>query len=197
LSRLLARGLAATAALWPTISAAYGWVHRVAHLLDPERAVDGATVQREVGVVVAEMAQGQADAGPLALAIGHFLKVTTSYWPGLFHCYDVTGLPRTNNDLEHLFGSARYYERRATGRKGASPGMVVRGAVRIIAAVASQGSGWRGPELRPLDLGAWRRLRCELDSRHLARRAQSRFRRHPVAYLAAAEAILIKQSLPP
>ena len=30
----------------------------------------------------------------------HFLKVFRSYWPGLFHCYDVEDLPRTNNDLD-------------------------------------------------------------------------------------------------
>ena len=29
-----------------------------------------------------------------------FLKVTRSYWPGLFRCYDTADLPRTNNDLE-------------------------------------------------------------------------------------------------
>ena len=27
-----------------------------------------------------------------------FRKVTTSYWPGFFHCYEVTDLLRTNND---------------------------------------------------------------------------------------------------
>ncbi|HWT78832.1 MAG TPA: hypothetical protein VN648_08505, partial [Candidatus Methylomirabilis sp.] len=26
-----------------------------------------------------------------------FLKVTRSYWPGLFRCYDAADLPRTNN----------------------------------------------------------------------------------------------------
>jgi len=28
----------------------------------------------------------------LAGGIEHFLKVTRSYWPGLFHCYDIQGL---------------------------------------------------------------------------------------------------------
>src|SRR3712207_8356057 len=68
----------------------------------------------------------------------HFLKVTVSYWPCRFHCYGVADLPRTNNDLEHLFGSNRYHERRATGRKTASPGTVLRGAVRLIAATATR-----------------------------------------------------------
>ena len=40
-----------------------------------------------------------------------FVKVTRSYWPGLFACYESSDLPRTNNDLEHTFGSHRYHER--------------------------------------------------------------------------------------
>ena len=66
-------------------------------------------------------------AGTLADAVAHFRKVARSYQPGLFHCYAVPGLPRTNNDLEHLFGAQRYHERRANGRKAASPGAVLRG----------------------------------------------------------------------
>jgi hypothetical protein len=38
--------------------------------------------------------------GLLAAAAAHFAKVTASYWPGLFCCYDVPDLPRTNNALE-------------------------------------------------------------------------------------------------
>jgi hypothetical protein len=42
----------------------------------------------------------------------HFLKVTRSFWPGLFQCYDHPDLPRTDNDLEHVFGTYRHHERR-------------------------------------------------------------------------------------
>jgi len=62
------------------------------------------------------MAQWKAQVGDLAGGIEHFLKVTRSYWPGLFHCYDIQGLPRTNNDLEHIFGQWRHHQRRCTGR---------------------------------------------------------------------------------
>nr|AFS60648.1 transposase [bacterium symbiont of Theonella swinhoei pTSMAC1] len=34
---------------------------------------------------------------------GHLDTVSQSYWPGLFHCYEVEGLARTNNDLESHF----------------------------------------------------------------------------------------------
>ena len=56
----------------------------------------------------------------------HFLKVTRSFWPGLFQCYDHHDLPRTNNALEQVFGAYRHHERRVTGRKGASPSTVLR-----------------------------------------------------------------------
>ncbi len=41
--------------------------------------------------------------------VGVGQKQPDSYWAGLFHCYAVPDLPRTNNDLEHYFGTARYH----------------------------------------------------------------------------------------
>jgi hypothetical protein len=197
LEAVLTRGLTATAAAWPAIRLAYGWVHQAAHLLTPaeERRVE--LRRREYRALLAEMSRRRAEAGRLAPAIGHFLRVTKSYWPGLFHCYEVPDLPRTNNDLEHFFGSARYQERRATGRKFAAPGTVVRGAVRLVAAVATRLKPFSAAELRPTQLPAWQRLRRDLAQRHEARRAQHRFRRAPEAYLAQAEAILLQSALPP
>ena len=130
-------------------------------------------------------------------AIGQFLKVTTSYWPGLFQCYEVAGLPPTNNALEQFFGTARHHERRTTGRKRAAPGMVLRGSVRLVTAVATQAQPVNADQLRPADPVAWRTLRQELDQRQQARQAQLRFRRDPGAYLAEAEAALLQLTLPP
>ena len=45
-------------------------------------------------------------------------KVSRSYWPGLFHCYEVPGLPRTNNELESGFRDTTRRLLRTTGRKG-------------------------------------------------------------------------------
>jgi hypothetical protein len=197
LDTLLTRGLTATAATWPAIRLAYGWVHQAAHLLTPaeERRVE--LRRRDYRALLAEMSRRRAEVDPLAPAVAHFLKVTKSYWPGLFHCYEVPDLPRTNNDLEHFFGSARYHERRTTGRKFAAPSTVVRGAVRLIAAVAARLQTFSAADLRPAQLSAWHQLRRELAQRHEARRAQYRFRRAPDAYLAHAEAVLLKAALPP
>jgi hypothetical protein len=48
----------------------------------------------------------------------HLNKVSASYWPGLFHCYDVEGLPRTNNGLESHFRDTQRRLLRTTGQKG-------------------------------------------------------------------------------
>jgi hypothetical protein len=142
------------------------------------------------------MTDRQDTLGALAPAVARFLKVTASYAPHLFHCYDVPDLPRTNNDLEHCFGSVRYQERRATGRQGASPGLVVRGAVRVVAALATRGQIFDDVALRPADLTRWRALRRQLQTRQDARCAQRRFRQDPEAYLVALEEALGKASLP-
>ena len=130
-------------------------------------------------------------------AFEHFRKVTRSYWPGLFHCYDVPELPRTDNDLEQLFGSHRYHERRSSGRKVASPGLVVRGSVRVPAALATRLRGEvSSEELAPSDLEAWRELRAGLERRQAVRAQGRRFRRDPAAYLQELEDVLIKKTLP-
>jgi hypothetical protein len=188
--------LTATAALWPAVAAAFGWVERAADLLTNAAGRDGAGVQAGYERLLAEMAEQRGVAGRLAPAVDRFPKVTGSYWPGLFHCYDVPDLPRTNNDLEHVFGAVRHHERRATGRKQAAPALVVRGAVRVVAAIATRQRTFTGADLAPRDLGCWRQVRQELDYRHAGRRAQFRFRRNPASYLAALEDRLLKSGLP-
>ena len=121
-----------------------------------------------------------------------FYKVTRSYWRGLFHCYDRPEVPRTNNDLEQYFGTARHHERRATGRKRPSTAVAVRGSVRVVAAVATPLGAWTAEELRPASVEVWRTLREKLE----ARRAARRFRRDPAAYLAKLEEYLLHTSLP-
>ncbi len=154
----------------------------------------GAAVKASYRGLLGAMARHAGGAGELAGALGHFGKVTRSYWPGLFHCYDVPDLPRTDNDLEQLFGAHRYHERRASGRKVASPGLVVRGSVRLPAAVATR---LRGEDLAPSDPGAWRELRAGLERRQAIRAQGRRFRRDPAAYLRELENALIKGTLPP
>ncbi len=122
--------------------------------------------------------------------------MTRSYWRGLFQCYNVPELPRTNNDLEQYFGAARHHERRATGHKRATSALVVRGSVRVVAAVAAPRGVWTAQELRPANVEAWRTLREKLEARHEARRVGRRFRRDPARFLATLEETLLHRSLP-
>jgi hypothetical protein len=154
------------------------------------------TLKPEYQRLLETMAQQQDGLGALAPAVAHFQKVTASYWDGLFACYQVNELPRTNNDLEQFFGTARHVERRVTGRKRASPMLVVRGSVRVITAGASRLISFSSADLRLIDVTAWRALRKQLEYRHEGRRSQLRFRRDPNAYLALLEQCLLSAGAP-
>ena len=182
--------------MWPGIRRGYGWVHRAAGILRNEAGLPGPSVRRRLGGLLGAIRRHRPRRGKLAAAMGHFLKVTASYWPGLFHCYGVPDLPRTNNDLEHLFGSNRYHERRATGRKAASPAMVLRGPVRLLAATTTRLRTFTADAITPADLTAWRDLRRELERRRHARKLRCRFRRDPDAYLHQLEQQLSQTTLP-
>jgi hypothetical protein len=192
----VSKGLEKTAALWEPIEQGYAWVHRAARVLENKEGQDVLLVRRAYRALLAEMKSEQEQLGALAWVVPHFCKVTTSYWMGLFRCYETALLARTNNELEQCFGSVRYHERRASGRKGAAPGLVVRGQVRLLAAVATRTREVRAEDLRPVDVVAWRELREELDERREARRRQLRFRRDPQAYLRSLEERLLKPCLP-
>jgi hypothetical protein len=166
-------------------------------VLANQAGLPGDDIRHAYADLLAEMAAGQAAAGPLRPAVAHFLKVTRSYEPHLFHCYDVPDLPRTNNDLEQYFGFARYHQRRASGRKRSPASTVVRGAVRLVAAVATRSRRFGPLDLWPRDLTRWRHLRHELAARAAARRTLRRFRRDPTAYLQHLEAQLLQAILPP
>ena len=171
---------------------------RAAAILANVAGLTGVAVRASYRGLLGAMARHAAGAGDLAGSRGHFRKVTRSYRPGLFHCDDVKDLPRTNNDLEQLFGADRYHERRCSGRKVASPGLVVRGSVRVPAAVATRLRGEvKGGDLTPADLDAWRELRAGLGRRQEVRAQGRRFRRDPTAYLRKLEDALIKETLPP
>lgn len=193
---MLRKALDETAHLWVPVKRAYAWVHTAARILDNPDGLSAVQVRRRMVGLLGAMQRWQGATGTLQVAVAHFLKVTHSYWSGLFHCYDVNGLPRTNNDLEHLFGRYRHLERRITGRKVVTRSFVLRGAVRLVAAVATQKKVFAGHELVPHDPQQWRNLRHRLEQRCEQQRRQCRFRKNPDAYLASLEDRLVKLTLP-
>jgi len=199
LHTILGRALSATAAAWPPLALMFLWIQEAVGLLENTEH------RRSDDVKVAYAAWMERFAALLTTPAGeairhwgtHFLTITQHYWAGLFHTYEVAQLPRTNNDLEHLFGSLRHQERRITGRKVVSPSLIVRGSVRVMAAVLT----WLQPpsplQLGQVDPALWREERRRLGQLRHARVLQRRFRQHPEDYLAALERRLVKLSLPP
>jgi len=198
LQQLLRKGLDETATLWPPVRAAYRWVHGVARLLNNEAGLSAGQVRRRLSVLLSRMRQAaRQGSDPVVMGpLQHFVRVTKRWWSGLFACYQSAELPRTNNGLEQLFGSHRYHERRASGRKGASPGLVVMGAARLVAGWATRERPEEGLRLPADYVERWRQARATLEKRREARRRQRRFRRDPDSYLKKLEGSLLQLRLP-
>jgi hypothetical protein len=177
-----------TAPLWPAGRRAFDWVPRAAHSLTNEHQYTALAVKRRLSGLLGAMARQRQAAGPLAAALDQFLKGTRRYWPGLFYCYDIAELPRTNNALEQYFGAHRYHERRATGRKTANATLVLRGSVRLGACAATRLCAVSAEAIVPATLDAWKTLRRDLTTRCQSRTLQQRFRRDSAAYLERLEA---------
>jgi hypothetical protein len=175
----------------------FGRVWRLAAILSNKKRRGSAEVRRRYERLIASLAAHREKLGTLSAAWDHFRKVTRSYRPGLFHCYDVTDLPRTNNELEQFFGSYRYHERRCSGRKVACPGTLVRGSVRLVSAAATRSRSIEVKDLVPSEVSRWRELRGQLERRQAVRSQGRRFRHDPLTYLKMLESSLINQILPP
>jgi hypothetical protein len=175
---------------------AYEWVYRAATILDNEAQLTSDEVRRHFQGLLETMREWTSLAGKLADDIEHFLKVSYSYWSGLFHCYDIQGLPRTNNDLEHVFGKWRHHHRRCTGRKVAPASLVVRGSVQLVAAIATQLCSFTVSELASVSVTAWQHVRASLEQHQRKRVQQRQFRQSPTNYLAPLEQKLLQLVLP-
>lgn len=171
-------------------------MHKAAHILGNDDGAAARVVQRRFDGLLGAMRRHAHHAGTLAPALEHFAHVARRWHAGLFHCYDNAELPRTNNDLEQLFGSYRYHERRTTGRKAASPATVLRGAVRLLAATATRGRLVTARELALANLQRWREIREQLEQRRRARVQRTRFRRDPEQYLCDLEQLADQLVLP-
>ena len=171
-------------------------MHQVAHLLNNEATLPSVELQPQLRQLLQNMSQGKAALGALESGIEHFLKVTDSYWAGLFHCYELEELPKTNNDLEQSFGQLRHHQRRVTGRKAAPASLVLRGSVRLFAVVATRIRVFSAKEFATVSPSQWQAVRCELKAHQIKRDQQRRFRRDPESYLADLETYFFQLALP-
>jgi hypothetical protein len=96
------------------------WLHDIAYILEPVATYpsNAEDVARQLRAYL-DTVQRQPKITPALEAFGrHLALVSRRYWPGLFHCYDVPGLPRTNNELESHFRETRRRLLRTTGQQG-------------------------------------------------------------------------------
>lgn len=120
----------------------------------------------------------------------HFLHVTTNMAPRLFNCYNVTGMPRTNNDMEGFIRSVKTRYRRISGRTNWNSYLIRYGArVAFYEARARTGElGSLEESLRQVRPYQWRQGRAEHTARQQEQRKQHRVRHQREAFLADLEA---------
>ena len=96
------------------------WLRDIADLLGPpgEPAVSSAQVSSWLQGYLSSLIRQDVESSLLSDFALHLHTVSQSYWPGLFHCYEVEGLSRTNNDLESHFRDTQHRLLRITGQKG-------------------------------------------------------------------------------
>jgi hypothetical protein len=96
------------------------WLRDIADILAPCEAFDRSAKQVADHLCgYLDVLYQQRELPPLLHEFsGHLDTVSQSYWPGLFHCYEVEELARTNNDLESHFRDLQHRLLRTTGQKG-------------------------------------------------------------------------------
>ncbi len=111
------------------------WLHAIARLLDadgkPPRS--GTQVQEAVETYLDQITPNETTQPRLWAFYHTLVGVTTRYAPGLFHCYDVPDLPRTNNARESEFRDLQRRMLVTTGQKGLARRLIQReGAWELI-----------------------------------------------------------------
>jgi hypothetical protein len=130
--------------------------------------------------------------------VEHLVAVLRRLGPGLYRCYDVPGLPRTDNALEQFHRRLKSGQRRITGRKRPAASVVGLGGGAVYATAA--GAAPEAALLRQLagvPAAHWRQARVTLRATQHRQVERRRFRRDPAAYLADLEARWAALAHPP
>lgn len=169
----LQKALQSAQADYTDLRQAADWLQGIADLLDPQDkpARLGAQVNQALTAYLAEMKVQSQDNLRLQAFYQVIAKTTRNYAPGLFHCYDVPGLPRTNNDRESEFRDLNRRLLATTGQKGLVRRILQReGAWELIPRPASLEETTQA--LSQVDPGAFQK------ERHRVREHRARFRLH-------------------
>lgn len=177
---------------------AHNWLLEIARRLEPSVVVEsgrpptGAEVRARVETylddIAAAVAKGSISAW-LQQPVEHLRTVLLRLGDGLYHCYDVPGLPRTNNDLEQFYRRVKASERRITGHRRSDTFVVRVGGFAVYAVTASETSESElQRQLATVSANDWQRERAVLRANQERQTKMRRFRLHRDAYLADLEA---------
>jgi hypothetical protein len=126
------------------LQVAAAWLTRLAAVLDPAAgelqppARTGAQVRADWEACLTDLDREAQGSARLRRLGDQITKVSWAYAPGLFHTYDVPGLPRTNNARESEFRDVKRRLLCTTGQQGAVKRLLLRqGAWEVIPAPPS------------------------------------------------------------
>jgi hypothetical protein len=136
----------------------------------------------------ADVAAGRVPAW-LRAGVTHIGIVLRRLGQGLYHCYDVPGLPRTDNALEQFYRRLKTEQRRITGRKRADAFVVRVGGFAAYATAAGRMTEEAlQHQLAVVLAEEWRQERRLLHQAQARQTKMRRFHLHRAAYLADLEA---------
>lgn len=132
--------LTANRPAYEELSQAAHWLADLADTLDPDGKPtrSGEQVRAEWSAYLTRLETQDHDSPRLHEFSAKICRVSLSYAPGLFHTYDIPGLPRTNNDRESEFRRLRQRLLSTTGQVGTTKRLLLReGAWELIPGPAS------------------------------------------------------------
>lgn len=165
------------------------WLIDLEHLLDPERdpPKTSSSVTQVVDTYLLDLTTRSTHDAEDLLGANHINQTFRSFWWGLFICYDVQGLPRTNNELERFIRQIKMGQRRVSGRKNVHACIIRYGAYTALID-PSESLDELLARLDEVDQQEFLKERKRLSMTLLQETNLYRFRYHRADYLAELEA---------
>lgn len=165
------------------------WLIDLEHLLDPSKQPDQPPLtSQSVAQVVDQYltkllvkVAADTDEEDQQVAV-HINDTFRNRWWGLFTCYDVEHLPRTNNDLETYMRRIKTGQRRVSGRKNVHSFLIRYGRHAACVDYRERVDDLLA-RLRLVSQDDFLRERQALDTALLREQKRYRFRHHQAAYL--------------
>ncbi len=165
------------------------WLIDLEHLLDPERdpPKSSASVRQAVDRYLVDLTTRSTHDTEDQRVADHINQIFRSFWWGLFTCYDVEGLPRTNNELERFIRQIKMGHRRVSGRKNVHDFIIRYGAYAALVD-PSESLDELLARMDEVDQEEFLKERKRLNLTLLDEAKIHRFRYHRADYLAELEA---------